>query len=211
MKKLRVILALALLAVMVLPSIGQAAYLANTNNEKPYYVTDPVPQGEKEASAQGEKVYAAYSSANSPGEVGAKAPSSYNMRYYVFVDISQQLVSVYSQGSDSAYSVLERSFPCSTGLDRTPTPTGTFYMKGSRPSWSYFKTYGVYVRYPVRFYGSYYFHSVLYERKDVNTLINSSYNNIGKKASHGCIRLYVEDAKWLSDYCGEGTAVEIVK
>ena len=37
----------------------------------------------------------------------------------------------------------------------------------------------------------------------------SSYRALGSRASHGCIRLTVADAKWIYDNCGEGTVVHI--
>jgi len=39
----------------------------------------------------------------------------------------------------------------------------------------------------------------------------SSYKMLGKRASHGCIRLSVPDAKWIYDNIGAGTVVSIVE
>ena len=33
--------------------------------------------------------------------------------------------------------------------------------------------------------------------------------NLGRKASHGCIRLKIDDAKWIYDNCPYGTTVVI--
>ena len=38
-----------------------------------------------------------------------------------------------------------------------------------------------------------------------------SYNMLGQRASHGCIRLSVPDAKWIYDNVGKGTVVSIVE
>ena len=38
-----------------------------------------------------------------------------------------------------------------------------------------------------------------------------SYKKLGKRASHGCIRLSVWDAKWIYDNIGAGTVVSIVE
>ena len=51
---------------------------------------------------------------------------------------------------------------------------------------------------------------------DVESIINherdaieyEEYNKLGTKASMGCIRLCVEDAKWIFDNCESGTKVE---
>lgn len=40
-------------------------------------------------------------------------------------------------------------------------------------------------------------------------LKTGSYTGLGKRASHGCIRLMVDDAKWIYDNCGKGTEVVI--
>ena len=36
-----------------------------------------------------------------------------------------------------------------------------------------------------------------------------SESNLGRKASHGCIRLKIDDAKWIYDNCPYGTTVVI--
>ena len=50
------------------------------------------------------------------------------------------------------------------------------------------------------------FHSVTYTR-DKKPLGDEK--NLGRKASHGCIRLTVDDAKWIYDNCPYGTTVVI--
>ena len=50
------------------------------------------------------------------------------------------------------------------------------------------------------------FHSVLYKEKD-GPVTQSSVNNLGRKASHGCIRLSVEDAKWINQNCPSNTKI----
>ena len=42
-----------------------------------------------------------------------------------------------------------------------------------------------------------------------HTLREGSLYALGQKASHGCIRLKVKDAKWIYDTCPEGTTVVI--
>lgn len=58
----------------------------------------------------------------------------------------------------------------------------------------------VWGQYCTRINGSYLFHSVTY-RSENNpaTLVTSAYNNLGKAASHGCVRLQVIDAKLIYD------------
>lgn len=52
------------------------------------------------------------------------------------------------------------------------------------------------------------FHSVPYQKKDKSTLEWWEYDKLGTKASLGCVRLKVEDAKWIYDNCIPGTKVE---
>ena len=51
------------------------------------------------------------------------------------------------------------------------------------------------------------FHSVLYNSDDESTLVKSSVRNLGRRASHVCVRLSVEDARWLWNNCPGGTNV----
>ena len=53
------------------------------------------------------------------------------------------------------------------------------------------------------------FHSILYANYDPDRPNMSSFNNLGKRASHGCIRLHTMDAKWVYDNIGAGTKVYI--
>jgi len=55
-----------------------------------------------------------------------------------------------------------------------------------------------------------YFHSILYDKaKDLSTLVKESYDQLGTKASHACIRLTVPDARWMFYNIGYGTTCEI--
>ncbi len=132
----------------------------------------------------------------------------YDMAYVIGVDVTNQVVTIVARGESDLYDRVTRQFVCSTGTKEDPTPTGTHYLDaGDRLEWAYFKTYECYVRYPVRIFDNYFFHSLLYDKDDVTTLRSSSKRNLGKRASHGCIRMMDEDVKWLSENCHEGTAV----
>ena len=67
----------------------------------------------------------------------------------------------------------------------------------------------VWVRYAFVIDGGIFFHSVLYPTKSGEPT-KTSVRNLGKRAiPHGCIRLSVEDAKWIYDNCYNGMTVVI--
>ena len=57
--------------------------------------------------------------------------------------------------------------------------------------------------------GGYFFHSVLFNREGDTKPTNSSVANLGRNASHGCVRLAVDDAKWIYENCKPGMTVVI--
>ncbi|MDE5830861.1 MAG: L,D-transpeptidase [Clostridia bacterium] len=66
----------------------------------------------------------------------------------------------------------------------------------------------VYGQYASRITGSILFHSVPYVYQDKSTLEWWEYDKLGQTASLGCVRLTVEDAKWIYSNCIAGTKVE---
>lgn len=97
-----------------------------------------------------------------------------------------------------------RAMACSPG---NATPVGTFAI-GGQWRWNTLMG-GVQGQYCSQISGNFLFHSVLYNSRDPRTLIPSSYNNLGNRVSHGCVRLRVIDAKWLFDNCPPGTKIVI--
>ena len=69
---------------------------------------------------------------------------------------------------------------------------------GARERFGKFAAFaGEYARYWTQVVDGIYFHSIMFSQRDITKLKSSPYRNLGSKGSHGCIRLYVEDAKWL--------------
>ena len=129
--------------------------------------------------------------------------------YEVKVSTDDQRVYVYGLDNNNEYTVLVRTMKCSTGRNSTPTPKGTFQATtGPGARWHYFKKYNCWAQYAYYIEGDIMFHSVLYNQKD-GPVTQSSVNNLGSKASHGCVRLSVEDAKWLYQNCPKGTKVVV--
>ncbi len=133
----------------------------------------------------------------------------YVMPYRLVVDVSEQKVYAYSW-SGGEFSNVVREMTCSTGKKETPTPLGTFTMTTGRGArWHYFKKFDCWAQYAWYIEGDILFHSVLYSQQDESTLTKSSVRNLGKRASHGCVRLSVEDAKWIWDNCANKTTVVV--
>lgn len=93
---------------------------------------------------------------------------------------------------------------CSIGA---ATPNSGTYSISDKYTWR--KLEGdVYGQYASRIVGSILFHSVPYVSQDKSSLEWWEYDKLGTKASLGCIRLTVADAKWIFSNCPAGTKVE---
>ena len=71
--------------------------------------------------------------------------------------------------------------------------------------WFFSKKYNQGGKYWVQFLGNYLFHSTPFD-KDKKTIVDYT---LGTPASHGCIRLSVDDSKWLYDNIPKNTKVII--
>ena len=128
--------------------------------------------------------------------------------YKLKISVSDQKVYAY-KWVNGDYTDLVRSMTCSTGTRENPTPLGTFSAAGAAGRWYYFQKFKCWAQYAYRIDGPILFHSVLYSEKDESTLRKGSVYALGSRASHGCIRLKVEDAKWIYNNCPAGTTVVV--
>lgn len=126
--------------------------------------------------------------------------------YLLKIDTKRQLVTAYGW-EDGEYTRKAREMVCSTGLDETPTPAGVYKATGPVARWCYFPTYDCWAQYAFRIKGGVLFHSVLFQQAKESTLLEGSVKKLGRKSSHGCVRLSVEDAKWIFENCAAGTTV----
>lgn len=127
---------------------------------------------------------------------------------YLFkVNRKQNIVIAYAKDANGDYTVPKKAMVCSVGMDGK-TPTGTFSTTGDKYDWRLLSG-NVYGQYATRINGPYLFHSVPYFTKSKNDLEYEEYNKLGEAASLGCIRLSVEDAKWVQENCPKGTTVII--
>lgn len=126
--------------------------------------------------------------------------------YYIKINRQQNCITIYTQDENGEYTVPYKAMICSTGLYNA-TPRG-IYQISTKYLWR--ELYGgVYGQYATRIHGGVLFHSVPYYSKSKDSLCADKYNKLGQQASMGCVRLTVEDAKWIAENCPEGTTVEI--
>lgn len=120
----------------------------------------------------------------------------------IYVDLDEQITYVY-EGSADNWNLIE-DFSCSTGIEGEDTPTGVFTIL-NRGDWFFSDSYGQGGKYWVQFLGDYLFHSLPYDETQSEVLDYT----LGSPASHGCIRLETENAKWIYDNVEDGTKVII--
>lgn len=127
-----------------------------------------------------------------------KATSDTN--YYIDVDLSNQRVNIFTKSEEMW--VLDRSFICSSGKASTPTVKGNFTIQDKGPMFR--AGSNTICNYYTRFYGNYLFHTVLLDNNE-----NIQDGRLGTPLSHGCIRLAIDDAKYIYTTIPYGTSVSI--
>lgn len=135
--------------------------------------------------------------------------AGYAADYYAQVDKTNQIVTVFTV-LDGDIGRIVRQMICSTGDD---TPDGVYQMpldqkETDRGEWYY--TLNTYVKWPTRVLGGFLFHSIPYNAKDDNAVNQEALKALGTPVSHGCIRLYANDAKWVSENLRPGDIVDFV-
>ena len=124
--------------------------------------------------------------------------------YYIKVNYGANTVTIYKKDKNGKYTVPVKAMVCSCG---TYTPTSGTYKISSKYRWGKL-IHDVYGQYATRIVGSILFHSVPYSSNKNNTLLYKQYDRLGTTASAGCVRLTVQDAKWIYSNCPSGTMVE---
>ncbi|MBR1820238.1 MAG: Ig-like domain-containing protein [Clostridia bacterium] len=138
-----------------------------------------------------------------------EAKGENNLQYWIGVDIKNQRTTIYRTADNS----VAHCWLCSTGRSGYTTPVGTYHLPEARGNQrkEWFNFGSTYVKYAVKYTSGLYFHSVLFTRKSDNAMKMSTVKRLGHTASHGCIRLEVQHAKFICDYCPTGTMVVIHK
>jgi len=132
-------------------------------------------------------------------------PTASPVPYYITIDTVNQIVTVYGLDSSGQYSRVVKRMVCSTGTSSYPTKEKQYVLNGATARWCYFPKFGTHAQYWTRIDAYIAFHSVIYNQPNSMALSTSTYTGLGKRASNGCIRLMVEDAKWIYDHIGKGT------
>ncbi len=120
--------------------------------------------------------------------------------FRIEVNLSLQRVFIYYKDS------LIREMVASGGTEENPTPLGE-YTTNEKIEYSFIPRFDMGAYYWVRFYGAYLFHSVPFDEE--GNMILEEYEKLGNPASHGCIRLKMDEARWLYDNLPLGVRVLI--
>ncbi len=120
--------------------------------------------------------------------------------FRIEVDLPQQRLIVFY--SDE----ILKEFICSGGTPGDDTPLGEFTTI-EKIEYSWIDRYNVGAYYWVRFYGNYLIHSVPFDEN--GEMIVEEFEKLGNPASHGCIRLRLEEARWLYETLPLGVKVVI--
>ena len=138
------------------------------------------------------------------------SPEPTPVPYAMDVDVRNQVVKVYTYDENKEYTVLTRVMICSTGTTKYPSKPGTYVLSGRRARWCTFPKWGGgTAQYWTKIDNEIAFHSIMYINYNPDNPNMSTYNHLGSRASHGCIRLHTTDAKWVYENCGAGTVVTI--
>jgi len=121
--------------------------------------------------------------------------------YFVAVSKSQRQVYIYHKEYDSWVNI--KVFTCNIGAPDSPTIEGNFYsgLKGKD-----LRINETCVKYFTQISGNYLFHSVPYN--DIGEVIDG---RLGEAVSHGCVRLSLENAKYIYDIIPARTGIKIIK
>ncbi|MBR0153407.1 MAG: L,D-transpeptidase family protein, partial [Lachnospiraceae bacterium] len=121
-------------------------------------------------------------------------------KYFIMVNTYTHKVGIF-QGKKGSWTMIHY-WDCTTGAPRTPTIKGNFRVGSRGTYFDHDKTIRLYWWTQIK--GNYLFHSTLYNKsgKPVDS-------RLGMSLSLGCVRLAIENAKWIYDNVPTGTAIHI--
>lgn len=147
--------------------------------------------------AEGLQIYASNTLYQAWSKISDRASES---EYYIVVDCSANELYIF-YGSQNDWIPL-KYWQCSTGYWTTPTKKGDFTVLSKGYSFGEPK-YSCY--YYTEFSTNYLFHSILYKAGTFDI----KDDRLGMNISGGCVRLDIDNAKWIYDNVPIGTAVYI--
>lgn len=124
---------------------------------------------------------------------------SSDTNWLILTDTSGCRVGVF-YGTDGNWTAV-KYLSCTPGKASTPTVKGTFTVQGRGKSFGS-DTYTCW--YYTQFYHDYLFHSVIYNKGSMTSIQDG---RLGTQLSHGCVRLDINEAKWIYDNIPNGTKV----
>ena len=119
--------------------------------------------------------------------------------YFIAVDIAAKRTIVFKRVDDDWK--LEKYWVCSTGAPDMPTVLGVYEVGGRGYSFGDEEGYTCY--YYTQFFGNYLFHSIKYNPGTFDV----QDGRLGEAVSEGCVRLKLENAKWIYDVIPWSTRV----
>ena len=169
----------------------------------PYYFNDYPVNGSEIAYAEAGKAFM-NKLLSDPDYAELDLDSKKGYPYLICINCAMSCVTVFCADENGQYTRPYLSMVCSA---HRYTITGIFKTK-EKYSWHTLvgPSYG---QYCTRIFKGILFHSVPYNTKHKYDLMYDEYNKLGTCASHGCIRLAVNDAKWIFDNCRSGTITVI--
>jgi lipoprotein-anchoring transpeptidase ErfK/SrfK len=120
--------------------------------------------------------------------------------FRIEIDLARQMVIVFHKDD------VLREMMCSGGAPDSPTPLGE-YVTSQKIEYAWVERFGVGAYYWIRFFEDYLIHSVPFDEN--GEMILEEYEKLGNPASHGCIRLKLEEARWLYETLPLGVKVVI--
>lgn len=123
--------------------------------------------------------------------------------WLILVDITQNRVGIFN-GSLGNWK-LQNFWLCSSGAPNTPTRVGQFTV--GNKGYSFGEEHGYSCYYWTQFYADYLFHSVKYYAGTRNIMDG----RLGMNISAGCVRMQIDQAKWIYDNIPRGTKVVVYR
>ena len=120
--------------------------------------------------------------------------------YLIAVDRNNRQVGIYQGAAGNWGNVA--TWSCTVGAPSTPTITGTYYV-GDK-GYYFDSNEGFRCYYYTQISGAYLFHSVLYYRNG-----SLADGRLGMALSHGCVRLHINNAKWIYNNIPRHTKIVI--